>query len=207
GGCSRLDNLYMLLAKWNADRLPKPPCRLDEMMQNGATTIDRNPFIKTTQIIVVAMSFGVFGFLLLALMMSGDRQDRPLDTLGIIAVVAAPVSLFVGRWGVSLSLKRVRRQFLFTDVGAAASDTEAVQETVTFGKALQTSTVIMCGALEGAALLNLVFLMVGGHIANLAAAAALLFTIGLHFPTLSRAESWIANQRRLLDEQRQTETL
>jgi hypothetical protein len=64
----------------------------------------------------------------------------------------------------------------------------------------------MCGALEAAAMLNLVFFMVDGHKANLAAAAALLFTIGLHFPTLSRAESWFANQRRLLGELRQTET-
>jgi len=182
--------------------------RLDEMMQNQqAASGAGNQYVKTTQVIVSALSFGVLFFLAFAVLTRADRVDQPLDVVGIVAAVSAPLSLLGGLWAVRQFLTNVRRQILETESAVADSETEIDQETVIFAKALQTSTVIICGALEAAAMLNLILLVVSGNSVHLAVAVGLLFALATQFPTLSRAESWITNQRRLLDELRQAKSL
>ena len=163
-----------------------------------------NPFVKTTQIIVMALVFGVFGFLMVAMMIGHRDQAREWGPLGMVAAGLAPISIVTGRWFASVFLKQVKAQLLGTAEGAASSATD--EEHVTFARSLQTTTIIICGAIEGAAMVNVVVVLMSGHQINLFAALGLLVVIGLHFPTQARAENWIANQRQQLEEERQVKS-
>jgi hypothetical protein len=145
------------------------------------------PHLRTMQIIVGALAFGVVNFLVVALWIVLSGNDPPVvpPSLTYVAIGAAVIAVVASFVVPSIIAGPLKRQ-MATDESASSLPVVTRHAAV-----YQTMLIIRCAILEGAAFFCLVSYLVEHHIAGPVAATLLLLVIVAQIPTHSRLESWI----------------
>ncbi len=167
--------------------------------------------VRTLQIIVAAMVAGCCVFLAVDLIVAngaGNAADPPLITYIACAFAAAQVvvRLIVPRIAVIQGRRKIAAGTSTMMPRIRPAESEAPLEpdaAAKLAQLLMTRTIIAAAALEGAIFFLLVAFLVEHSPLGLMVAVVLIIALAALFPTRSWADRWIADQMRLLDEQRQ----
>lgn len=160
--------------------------------------------VRTTQIIVTALCLGIVTFGVFVAVSDEDDEEAKAGMLTYmslgVAIVCGGMSLVVPRAVVSANRRQIadgtwrpqnsEMRIPDTDVGK-------------LGAVYQLKTIVGAALLEGASFFALVAYMLEGHMISLVVAVVLLLGVLSYFPTAGRVESWMKEQQRLVEEQRQ----
>ena len=165
--------------------------------------------IRVMQIIVGAMSFGCFCFLLIAILVSQNINKAP-DQL-ILTYIALPIAaIILGVCAVSPVIivsqgrKNIQQKLFsnanrvsenFTDDKMRKENSKAQMLIALF----QTKIFVASAILEGAVFFLLIAYMAEHSLLCISAAVVLLFLLIAQMPTTGRATYWIEDQLKLLD--------
>jgi hypothetical protein len=167
------------------------------------------PKVRILQIIVAALSFGCFSFLIIAVFVSQNLNkaiDQP--TLTYIALLMAAIIL--GVWiflpGIIVAQGRKNiQQTLLSRAKQVGQNSVADKTEKENSKAqalmnlLQTKTIFACALLEGAVFFLLITYIMEHSMLSITAAIALLLLLMAQMPTIGRVTNWIENQLPLVD--------
>lgn len=155
------------------------------------TDTERNQIraiVRTEQIIVGALAFGILNFTAVSMFVS-VAQHRGPELRPIISYMAAGFSF------IALIAAFTVPMFLAGPLRAAAVDPSAAGNTlspaVNLANVYRTLLIIRCAILEGAAFFSLTSYIVEQNPLSLIAASILLVVLLLQFPTASRVEERI----------------
>ena len=159
--------------------------------------------VRTSQIIVAALAMGIvtFGAVTMVLAEHEEQAGGNVVTFCALAMAIAsiPLSVLIPRSIVAGHRRRIaagaRKQ---ADDTTSALKTDARQ----LGAAYQAKTIIGAALLEGTCFVALTAYLLEGQALTLVVAGILLLGVLAHFPTPGRAESWLDEQLRLVEEQR-----
>ena len=169
-------------------------------------------FVRTMQIIVGAMVAGCVMFLVIVLVIPGGAGialDTPLLTYIALAFAAAAV---VARLVVpGIVVAQARRKILSGDWKVAAraptagstASTGQDDDASKLAQVFMVRTIVAAAILEGAIFLSLIVCLLQRSTLTLGLAVVLLAALAAHFPTRAGVDRWLADQMRLLDEERQ----
>jgi hypothetical protein len=171
------------------------------------------PRVLTMQIIVGAMSFGCFCFLIIAILIAPNMENADKGSLlTYIALGYAAAILAIGIFLPGIIFAQGRKnihQKLFS-TGSQIQDNAAVgTKEKENGKVqlllqiFQTKTIVVCAIFEGSAFFLIITYMVDHSIYLVAAAVVLLILLTAKMPTTGRVTNWIEDNLRLLDEERE----
>ncbi|MGA2798076.1 MAG: hypothetical protein ABSE63_10880 [Thermoguttaceae bacterium] len=165
--------------------------------------------IRVTQIIVGALSFGCFCFLLIAIFVSQSLNKAP-DQL-ILTYIALPIAaIILCVWAVlpfiivSQGRKNIQQKLFSNAKQASDSFTDDKKENENTRaqmilNLLQTKIIVASAILEGAVFFLLIAYMAERSMLCLAAALVLLFLLIAQMPTSGRATYWVEDQLKSLD--------
>ena len=167
-------------------------------------------FVRTLQIIVGALVFGVFFFMMIVLFVMKAKPE-PLDMRAVLSLtaigfflVSVVARLIIPGLIAGAACKRIASGTWTPQSGV----TQAQRSTSAFLKtdegklvvAHQTKTIIGSALLEGAAFFCLLAYMMEGQIYTIALSVALMLAILAGFPTRGGVDSWIERQIRRVKE-------
>jgi hypothetical protein len=166
--------------------------------------------IHLMQIIVGAMSSGCLFFLLIAIFVSQNLNialDQQMLTYIGFLIVAPVLGVWIVFPGVIVSRgrKNIQRKILSNAKQAGENSTDDKNEQEN-GKAqmiinlLQTKIIVSCALLEGAVFFLLIVYMAEHSVLCILAAIVLLFLLFAQMPTTVRAQYWVEDQLKLIDE-------
>lgn len=144
--------------------------------------------IRVMQIIAAALVMGVVFF------------------AGIVVVIGAlnqpPAGMFMGVLGAGMAAMMMVLHFVVPAVMTrqAADGVSSNAEVTVWAGIYQTKLIIGLALLEGAAFFNLIVCIIEHNWWSLAIAGALVSWMIFAFPTRSRVEQWIENQRIIADQ-------
>lgn len=158
---------------------------------------------RVMQIIVAALAFGVISFLgvVLVLIPPAAPGERTLTYLSAIVGFFAPVvAIFAPRL-----IESKQREAIASGAGTMASRQapETIREVAGIVSGYQTRLIIRAAFIEGAAFFATVAYMIERQPLSLAVAGALLLALLSCFPTRSKVEEAVENERREIRELRQ----
>jgi hypothetical protein len=170
--------------------------------------------IRVMQIIVGAMGFGCFSFLIIAIFVSQNINKADLNKApgqSMLSYIALPIAAIVlCVWAVLPSIvvsqgrKKIQRQ-LCSNAKQASENSAGDKMEIESSKAqiliglLQTKIIVACAILEGAVFLLLIFYMAEHSMLCFSAAVVLLALLVAQMPTSGRAAYWVEDQLKLLD--------
>ena len=167
------------------------------------------PRVRTLQIIVAALSFGCFSFLIIAVFVTGNFNkvvEQPTLTYIALAMAAMMLSVWAILPGIIVAQgrKNIQQTLLSTakQVGQnpVADKTEKENtKAQALMNLLQTKTIVGCAILEGTVFFLLIAYMMEHSMLSIAAAVALLLLLLAQMPTIGRVTNWIENQLQLMD--------
>jgi hypothetical protein len=162
--------------------------------------------IRTMQIIVLALSFGAFAFLIVATVVTPEGQPAGQERKLLLSYIAIPFTVAVlaawlavprmiaGRFRNSMAAgKHVETAPIGPDV------TDEQRQVHPFLAVYTTKLIIACALLEGAAFFNIVSYFLERQSWNLLIGLVMLLMILAHFPTASRVSSWVEDELREID--------
>lgn len=160
------------------------------------------PAVRTMQIIVGALAFGLLNFMgvVVFVIRPADKGPAPDEmVLTYVSVGLAAMSVLLS-FVVPIALAGQLRK----TVGLLPSQTgrsRAIEDAnlAPLLQMHQTLLIIRCAILEGAGFFNLVAHIIERHKITLAAAGVLLFIMMTQFPTRSRVEGWVENELALAE--------
>jgi hypothetical protein len=164
-----------------------------------------------SQIIVAAMTVGCILLLAVGLIVVKNTADKPLESLVVtcfalgFAIMMLGVRTVVPGIFVARSRQKIRDG---TWTGprvnplSADGDLPPDSDTIKLAQVFITRTILSAAILEGAVFLLLVAYLVERSPFSLAFAIILLLALAAHFPTKSYCAGWVAEQARLLEEER-----
>jgi uncharacterized membrane protein YqjE len=159
---------------------------------------------QVMQIIVGALAFGVMSFLCVVLFAipaaaPGERLLTYLSALfGFLAPAAA---MFIPRLIESKQSEAIAAQR--SGAANAPNIPESLREVATLVGGYQTRLIIRCALIEGAAFFAIVAFMIERQLLSLVVAGALLLALLSCFPTRSKVEDAVENERREIEQLRQ----
>jgi hypothetical protein len=167
------------------------------------------PKVRTLQIIVAALSFGCFSFLIIAVFATGNFNkavQQPTLTYIALAMAAMMLSVWAILPGIIVAQGRKNIQRILLSEAKQTSENSAADKTEkenTKAQALlyllQTKTIVACALLEGTVFFLLIAYVVEHSMLSIAAAIALLLLLLAQMPTIGRVTNWIENQLSLMD--------
>ncbi len=161
------------------------------------SSLSLEAFVRTMQIIIGALCAGIVLFLAMVFALAGDEpaQGGMLSMVGVGIAVAATASAFVLPGTIVAQHRRQIAQVEQADNGDRSLERRLLG-------AYQVKLIMSGALLEGAALLNVVVFFLEGQFYNAAIGLLLAAGIALLFPTRSRLDRWIEEQKRLIDNER-----
>lgn len=164
--------------------------------------------LRPMQIIVFALFMGLMTFLVVIVAMrlgtppdgqAGPPREPFLSYIAIIAAFVAPVAaVFVPRLVAASMRQAIVDGKPMTDMGMPHAS-EELRQVHPLVAMYQTTLIIGCGILEGAAFFNAVVFMLERQQMNLIAAAVLAVLILVQFPTGGRLVSWVEDELNNID--------
>jgi fatty acid desaturase len=165
--------------------------------------------VRNLQIIVGALSFGCFSFLIIAVFVSQNLNkatEQPMLTYIALLMAAIIFGIWFFLPGIIVAQGRKNiQQTLLSRAKQVGQNSVADKTEKENSKAqalmnlLQTKTIVGCAILEGAVFLLLIAYMVEHSMPSITAAIALLLLLMAQMPTIGRATNWIENQLPLVD--------
>jgi hypothetical protein len=151
--------------------------------------------LRVMQIIVGALALGVINFLVVVLVIATKNEAGPVDVplLTYLSAGVAAAAAFASIVVPMILAGSVRRSF--------SNDTDGTNIRA-LAQIYQTQLIIRCAILEGAAFFCIVAYMHERHVIGLIAAGLLLLMLLAQFPTASRLEAWVENERVVADQMR-----
>jgi hypothetical protein len=150
--------------------------------------------VRVLQIIVGAMAIGVATFLIIAVTVMNPKEPNK-DLLPVLTFASLGM-LLMGGVG-SFILPRLMIS------GARKKMTEEGVSQNGLLAALQVKTIVACAMLEGAAFMSIIAFIIEGRWWCLAGALLMLLGILYHMPTVARVQSWMDEQTRQIELERQ----
>lgn len=170
--------------------------------------------VRVLQIIVLAMVAGIVCFLTIILTVPGlarplatERQGRIVTYVaagyGGLALVAAP---FLSAGVVSVGRRRIARAPFAAPQKAPlrSSPTPLQGDAGSLVTLYFTKTILSAAIYEGSALFLCIAYMLGRNPGTLVVAAILLLALLWQAPTIDRAQRWLTEQLRQIEERRST---
>jgi hypothetical protein len=168
--------------------------------------------VRILQIIVGALFFGCFCFLVIAFLISQNSNKENGQVLTIMATVYGGVVfllwLIVPGIVVSNGRKKIQQSLPFSANPASEKsfdnkiEKENLQALGLMGL-YQTKTIIACALLEGAIFFLQISYIIDHSMFSLLMAITLMILLIAHIPITGRVSNWIERQLRLLEEERQ----
>jgi hypothetical protein len=167
--------------------------------------------VRTLQTIVAALTVGCVGFLAIVLFMVGGPADSPDLPLLTYAACGVAASMVLARIIVPGIIVAQARRKIRDDAGTSATGktpavsvdpTEPDPNAVKLVQVFMTRTIAAAAILEGAVFLLLLAYLFERSPVSLVFVIVLIVALVAHIPTRSRAEGWVEEQMRLLDEER-----
>jgi hypothetical protein len=162
--------------------------------------------VRTMQIIVLALAFGAFLFMIVATVVPPEAQPAGEEREPLISYIAIPFTLAtLAAWLVvpRIIAGKFRNSIAagtHVEVAPIGPDaTEEQRQVHPFIGTYTTKLIIACALLEGAAFFNIVSYFLERQPWNLLIALVLLLMILAHFPTSSRVTSWVEDELRAVD--------
>jgi len=164
------------------------------------------PRVRVMQLLVGGMAGGVASFALVAVVMrQAGLQGGPepfAEVLGYIGIAVAVVACALSAIIPAVMMGNWRKQqgaaFLRQTAGRPEAPAVLAAGLIT---AYQSSLIVSCALLEGAAFLQLIVYFVGGESYSLGIALGLLVFLIAKMPTRDGVERWLAMQRGLMEEE------
>ena len=170
------------------------------------------PAVRVPQVIVVALTLGVAMFAIVALYVRLEVRMPAFDALTPIllplGLLLAATALVAGRLLPALIVSRGRRAVAdgtaetVASSGPLAAAAQLGDAGKLFGVYLN-KTIVAAALFEGAAFVNLVAYMLLDNLIPLGVGIVMAGMIAVHFPTAPRVASWIVEQLRLIDDEKQ----
>jgi len=136
--------------------------------------------VRGTQILTVALTIGVVGFMAIAVVVGGALDNSPSGVL--ISGIAAGYTV------IAFVLHLVIPSMIAGQHRSDASDEQ-------LGSLFQRQTIVSVALLEGAAFFNIIACMIEHNRWSLAVAGGLVFWMLARFPTQTRVEHWVETRR------------
>jgi hypothetical protein len=167
---------------------------------SGTSADPLQPFVLTLRIIVTALALGVVAFAaattVIRSMDNAGPQPAGLQFITLMALGFTPVAFVISRIVPAVMTKTARAKLQSNDLGAFKSETELLA-----GQYI-SNNIVAAALLEGTAFFNLVAYMIEGHPLSLGLGVGLALAIMSMFPTRERMANWIAQQTRLIGEEK-----
>jgi hypothetical protein len=169
-------------------------------------------FLRTLQIIVVAMTVGVTAFLFVALAVVGPPGKGPSPpVVTYLAIAMAAVMLATRAIAPGIFVAYARRSIAagtWKGYGGAMPAVSAElagpdSDVAKLGQVFTGRTIVAAAMIEGAAMFSVVAFLVEHSVLSLGLAIVLLAVLTAHVPTRARAQRWLEEQTRLLNQERQ----
>lgn len=189
-------------------------------MFEGSWREEIRPFVRTSQIIIAALTMGPTTFLAVAgVLVARGVFDTPDDSLffllhGVLialVVVEMIVWMIVPNTVVAQGRRRIAAGHRTLSAGPGATGPGAaglgafIERTGDAGHLMvlfQTKTIVAAALFEGTAFLAIIVFMVTQSLIALGIAIAMIFGVILQFPTHSAVSHWIDDQLALLQQER-----
>ncbi len=184
-------------------------------MFEGSWREEIRPFVRTSQIIIAALTMGPTTFLVVAgvLVAQGvfDAQDDSLffllhGVLIALVVVEMIIWMIVPNAMVAQGRRRIAAGHRTPSAGAGAVDFGAfIERTGDAGHLMvlfQTKTIVSAALFEGIAFFAIIVFMVTQSMIALGIAIAMILGVMLLFPTHSAVSHWIDDQLAMLQQER-----
>jgi len=162
------------------------------------------PGVRTLQIVIGALAFGVVSFAVVAIVIRAldPQPDGAAGVLSLMAYGMAPVALVLSRVMQAVVINGSRKQII---AGTYAKPTESLAELGERGALFtvyQSSLLVGGAILEGAAFLCIAAFLIEGSWPALVLAGGLLLALLAMLPRTERVTQWIEAQHRLLNEEK-----
>ena len=159
--------------------------------------------IRTLRIIVFALCNGILLFALYLLFLHERPSDASIGMLTYLclgfAALQAVLCFVLPRFIASMQRSRIAAgTWTMQGQNVPSVETDAGKLAAVY----QITTIVGGALLEGAAFFALVAYMIEGHFAALAAAAAMLIGVALHFPIGNQLSDWVERQLELIEEEK-----
>lgn len=152
-------------------------------------------FVRVSQIITVALIMGVVVFLGVALVVRGNEPPAQDALIAVMAVGFSAVAIVL-RYIIPTLMTRVQIQQWKDRSGTPANTSEQID--LHLLNVFQSQHIIGLALLEGAGFFCLVAYLVTGRVWLLGSVAVLVALMAISFPTRSRIENWILQQREAM---------
>ncbi len=164
---------------------------------SSPSSLSLEAFVRTLQIIIGALCSGIVLFLAMVFSLARNEPvpGGMLSMVGVGIAVAAVASAFVLPGIVVAQHRRRIVEKEKADGGDRSLERRLLD-------AYQVKLIMAGALLEGAALLNVVVFLLEGQWYNVAIGLLLATGIALLFPTRSRLDHWIEEQKRWMDNER-----
>jgi hypothetical protein len=154
--------------------------------------------VRTLQVIVAAMAVGVLVFFGIVVAMPGEAVEPP-PLISYVAAAFALVCVAMSWVGPYFITGQVLRLLGLGSAPEGASRFVQDMDDQTLARLLgvyQSRLIVACAPLEGGAFFNLIAYMMEGQTFSLMVAGVLVLLMAMWFPTMGRAEDWIAGVLR-----------
>lgn len=163
--------------------------------QSGRPSAKRTELLRRVQIVTAALIMGSAGFMGIALLVAGDEISDQADVIAWVGIAISVVMFFMHLVVPGILSRETLKQIKSADFSKA----DAEQRFEMLFPVYMTRQIVACAMLEGAAFLNLVFLILSGFVGNLIAAVLLIGLLASRFPTASKLEFWVQDQTREIE--------
>jgi len=165
--------------------------------------------VRVLQIIIAALFFGCFNFLIIAALVAGNRNnavEKPTLTyiaLAFAASILIPCAM-LPRLIVAQGRKKIRSETPAAGVSFVAENGESINwKAGALMILFQTKAIVLGAMLEGAVFfLTIAYIIEHSPLSLIPAIALMLLLISL-MPTTGRVTIWIEGQMKMMDEERQ----
>ena len=140
-------------------------------------------------------------FFVVVLVLRGDQAaGQPMITYlaAGVAVMSFAASLIVPQ----VMAGPVRQSIAAGSAPSGASLPEEIGDVGRLGALYQTRVILAGALLDGAAFFNTIAYLLEGQVLSLLVTIALILAILSQFPTASRVENWVVNQREIIEQVR-----
>jgi hypothetical protein len=156
--------------------------------------------VRVIQIVHGALMGGVAMFIVVAVLARGLRPDQFAQGQGLVTYPLLGFAAFalLAHFAAPALFGKQLRQLILKKPAAPGTEVEASA----WWGIVRTQHILAVAFLEGAAFASLIAYMIEGELVAVLVGGAILGLMALRFPTQSRLESWIEQQKELLYQER-----
>jgi hypothetical protein len=162
------------------------------------------PSVRTLQIVIGALAFGVASFAVVAIVIRA-LNPQPGGDAGVLALVGyamAPIGLVLSRVMQAMVIKGSRQQIIAGTYAKPTGPLAELSERGALFTVYQSSLLVGGALLEGPAFVCITAFLIEGSWPALVLAGGLLLALLAMLPRTERVTQWIEAQHRLLNEEK-----